>query len=188
MHTEFQIPARHYFQCPVYSETFNLHTTATRSAPSSSTSFLNLILFYFWLCWVLVSVLGLSLVVVSGVCSPVAVPRLLIAVVSLVAEYSLQSVGSVVVTHGLSCSVARGLFPDQGLSPCPLHRQADSQPLDHQGSPILLILWIKTRRHRGIGKFAPVHPAGWSGPGFWHSLVQSLFSTPLPLYPRKQVF
>ena len=27
------------------------------------------------------------------------------------------------------------IFPDQGLNPCPLHWQADSQTLDHQGSP-----------------------------------------------------
>ena len=42
--------------------------------------------------------------------------------------------GSVVVPHGLSCSVACGIFPDQGSNPCPLHWQADSQPLHHQGS------------------------------------------------------
>ena len=39
-----------------------------------------------------------------------------------------------VVPHGLSCSVACGIFPDQGSNPCPLHRQTDSQPLRHQGS------------------------------------------------------
>ena len=43
--------------------------------------------------------------------------------------------GSVVVAHGPSCSVALGIFPDQGSNPCPLHWQADSQPLRHQGSP-----------------------------------------------------
>ena len=43
--------------------------------------------------------------------------------------------GSVVVAHGPSCSVACGIFPDQGSNPCPLHWQADSQPLSHQGSP-----------------------------------------------------
>ena len=37
--------------------------------------------------------------------------------------------------HGLSCSAACGIFPDQGSNPCPLHWQADSQPLRHQGSP-----------------------------------------------------
>ena len=43
--------------------------------------------------------------------------------------------GSVIVAHGPSCSAACGIFLDQGPNPCPLHRQADSQPLRHQGSP-----------------------------------------------------
>ena len=43
--------------------------------------------------------------------------------------------GSVVVAHGPSCSAACGIFPDQGSNPWPLHWQADSQPLRHQGSP-----------------------------------------------------
>ena len=38
-------------------------------------------------------------------------------------------------THSLSCSVARGIIPDQGLNSCLLHWQADSLPLSHQGSP-----------------------------------------------------
>ena len=45
--------------------------------------------------------------------------------------------GSAIVAHGPSRSAARGIFPDQGLNPCPLHWQADSQPLRHQGSPFL---------------------------------------------------
>ena len=43
--------------------------------------------------------------------------------------------GSVVVAHGPSCSAVCGIFPDQGSNLCPLHWQADSQPLRHQGSP-----------------------------------------------------
>ena len=43
--------------------------------------------------------------------------------------------GSVVVAHGPSRSAACGIFPDQDSNPCPLHWQADSQPLRHQGSP-----------------------------------------------------
>ena len=43
--------------------------------------------------------------------------------------------GSVIVAHGPSCSAACGIFPDQGSNPRPLHWQADSQPLRHQGSP-----------------------------------------------------
>ena len=45
--------------------------------------------------------------------------------------------GSVVVVHRPSCSAACGIFPDQGSNPCPLHWQVDSQPLHHQGSPIV---------------------------------------------------
>ena len=61
--------------------------------------------------------------------------RLLILVASLVEEHGLYSAGSVVAAHRLSCSMARGNFLDQGSNLCPLHCQADSQPLDHQGSP-----------------------------------------------------
>ena len=50
--------------------------------------------------------------------------------------------GSVVVAHGPSCSVTCGIFPDQGSNPCPLHWQADSQPLRHQGSPKSFVLMI----------------------------------------------
>ena len=59
---------------------------------------------------------------------------------SLVVEHRLQmrrlSSCSVVVAHGPSRSAACGIFPDQGSNPCPLHWQADSQPLCHQGSPV----------------------------------------------------
>ncbi|XP_059961202.1 uncharacterized protein LOC132494205 [Mesoplodon densirostris] len=38
---------------------------------------------------------------------------------------------------GPARSVACGILPDRGTNPRPLHRQADSQPLRHQGSPDL---------------------------------------------------
>ena len=31
-------------------------------------------------------------------------------------------------------------FPDQGLNPRPLHCKPDSQPLDHQGSPLFFLI------------------------------------------------
>ena len=100
---------------------------------------------YLWLCWVFVAVRGLSLVAGSGLLF-VVVHGLLIAVASLVAEHGLQacglwqlwhtgsvvvarglqSAGSMVAAHGLSCSAACGIFPDQGSNPCPLHWQVDS--------------------------------------------------------------
>ena len=51
--------------------------------------------------------------------------------------------GSAAMAYGPSCSAACGIFPDQGTNPCSLHRQADSQPLCHQGSPMSLILKFK---------------------------------------------
>ena len=52
--------------------------------------------------------------------------------------------GSVIVAQGSSCSAACGIFPDQGSNPCPLHWQADSQPLRHQGSPWCFLIFIST--------------------------------------------
>ena len=46
----------------------------------------------------------------------------------------LGCVGFRAVAYGLSCIVQYGIFPDQGSNPCPLHWQADCQPLDHQES------------------------------------------------------
>ncbi|XP_073663532.1 LOW QUALITY PROTEIN: beta-1,4-galactosyltransferase 5-like [Tursiops truncatus] len=43
--------------------------------------------------------------------------------------------GSAAMAHGPSHSAACGIFPDWSTNPRPLHRQADSQPLRHQGSP-----------------------------------------------------
>ena len=51
--------------------------------------------------------------------------RLLTAVGFPVAEHGLQSTGSVLVVHELSCSLACGIFLDQGLNLCLLHWQAD---------------------------------------------------------------
>ena len=56
-------------------------------------------------------------------------------VASLVAEHKLQTRRLSNVAHGPSRFAACGIFPDQGSNPCPLHWQADSQPLRHQGSP-----------------------------------------------------
>ena len=54
---------------------------------------------------------------------------------SLVGSTGSRHTGSVIVAHGPSCSTACGILPDQGSNPCPLHWQADSQPLRHQGRP-----------------------------------------------------
>ena len=68
---------------------------------------------FFWLRWVFVAARGLSSCGERRLLF-LAACGLLIAVASLVAE------------HGLSCSAACGIFPAQGLNPCPLHWQVDS--------------------------------------------------------------
>ena len=54
----------------------------------------------------------------------------------------LQSTGSVAVAHGISCSTACGIFPDQRSNSCLLHWQADSLPLSHQGSPPYVLVKV----------------------------------------------
>ena len=88
-----------------------------------------------WLCWVFVSVRGLSLVVASGGHSSSRCAGLSLSRPLLLRSTGSRRASSVVVTHGPSCSAACGIFPDQGSNPRPLHWQADSQPLRHQGSP-----------------------------------------------------
>ena len=88
-----------------------------------------------WLCWVFVSVRGLSLVVANGGHSSSRCAGLSLSRPLLSWSTGSRRAGSAVVTHGPSCSAACGIFPDQGSNPCPLHWEADSQPLHHQGSP-----------------------------------------------------
>ena len=81
---------------------------------------------YFWLCWVFVSVQGLSPAVASGGHSSSRCAGL-----SLSRPLSLRSTGSrragsVVVAHGPSRSTACEILPDQGSNPCPPHWQSDS--------------------------------------------------------------
>ena len=93
------------------------------------------IYFYLWLCCVFVSVRGLSLVAASGGHSSSQCTGLSLSRPLLLRSTGSRRAGSVIVAHRPSCSAACGIFPDQGLNPCPLHWQADSQPLRHQGSP-----------------------------------------------------
>ena len=68
------------------------------------------------------------------------------AAASPVAEHALLCMrASVVLARGLGCRMACGIFPDQGSNPCPLHWQADSSPLDHQGSPMFFKGLLKKR-------------------------------------------
>ena len=90
---------------------------------------------YLWVCWVFVSVRGLSLVAASRGHSSSRCVGLSLSRPLLLRSTGSRCAGSVVVAHRPSCSAVCGIFPDQGSNPCPLHWQADSQPLRHQGSP-----------------------------------------------------
>ena len=126
---------------------------------------------------------GFSLAVASGVCSLVAGLGLLLAVAALIMEHQLWGVWASVLAasglrshgsqtlghsrnsgaHGLGCSAARGIFLDQGVNRVSWHRQADSLPLSHQGSPWTLFLQstgstvqpacsVHTARALGLGR------------------------------------
>ena len=96
---------------------------------------------FIWLCWVFVSVQGLPLVAASGGHSSLRCAGLSLSWSLLLQSTGFRRTGSVVVAHGPSCSAACGILPDQGSNPCPLHQQADSQPLCHQGSPSWVLMF-----------------------------------------------
>ena len=100
------------------------------------------IFIYLWLCWVFVSVRGLSLVAASGGHSSSRCAGLSLSWPLLLRSTGSRRAGSVIVAHGPSCSAACGIFPGQGSNPCPLHWQADSQPLRHQGSPGGMVFYV----------------------------------------------
>ena len=125
---------------------------------------------YFWLCWVFVSVQGLSPVAASGGHSSSRCAGLSLSRPLPLRSTGSRRAGSVVVAHGLSCSVAYGIFPDHGSNPCPLHWQADSSPLRHQGSPLPCILvdcWY-------MNSFAELWVPGWPGLILFMFLLEQL--------------
>ena len=88
---------------------------------------INIYLFiHFWLSLVLVPVSEVSVVAASRGYCLVAAGRPHSGDSFCCGAWALGHVISVVVVHGLSCSLACGIFPDQGANPCALHWQADS--------------------------------------------------------------
>ena len=119
----------------------SLHHPTSCCLSSSVLCFSFLFFFFLAVFWVF-SVRGLSLVAASGDHSSSRCAGLSLWRPLLLRSTGSRRAGSVVVAHGPSCSVACGIFPDQGSNPCPLHWQADSQPLHHQGSPPMLF-WVE---------------------------------------------
>ena len=106
--------------------------------------------------WVFVSMRRLSPVVASGGHSSSRCAGLSLSRPFLLRSTGSRRAGSVGVAHGPSCSAACGILPDQGTNPCPLHWQADSQPLRHQGSPLLFIFMRpRCQRDNGWWYFVP---------------------------------
>ena len=97
----------------------------------------NYLFIYFWLCWVFVSVRGLSLVAASGGHSSSRCAGLSLSRPLLLRSTGSRRSGSVIVAHGPSCSAACGIFPDQGSNPRLLHWHATSEAL----FPLLIILF-----------------------------------------------
>ena len=116
---------------------------------------------------------GLSLVAASGGHSSSRRAGLSLSRPLLLRSTGSRHAGSVVVARGPSRSTACGIFPDQGSNPCPLHWQADSQPLRHQGSPqffLMFPVWWQwhalSHLFDGLGKESTLgfwYHLGWSG-------------------------
>ena len=76
--------------------------------------------FVFWLCWLFLAALGLSLVVVSGgILSSSGVRASHCGGVSCCGACALGNGASGAVAHGLRCSWVGGIFPDKGSTRVP---------------------------------------------------------------------
>ena len=102
---------------------------------------------------------GLSLVGASGGHSSSRCTSLSLSQPLLLRSTGSRRAGSAVVAHRPSRSTACGIFPDQGSNPCPLHWQADSQPLHHQGSRrnrFLIYYFLVNKKY--IAHYTPFAP------------------------------
>ena len=118
-----------------------IHEEDSQDSASCPISGSNLFIFKFLFTYLVLVVLGLcccmafSLAVESGGHSLAEVSGLLFVVASLAVVHRLWGTqASAVVAHSLSCSMACGIFLDQGFNLCFLHWPLDSLPL---GSDLL---------------------------------------------------
>ena len=102
---------------------------------------------------------------------------------SRVVACGLQSTGSGVVAHGLSCCMACGIFQEQGWNLCLLHWQADPLPVSHwklkvKVTQMCLTLWDSMDcpwnspgHNIGVGSLSllqGIFPTQGSNPGLPH--------------------
>ena len=140
-----------YYSCLFFSVPPLLIIDYFSKSVSAHLIYIYFLIYLFWLCWVFISVRGLSPVAASGGHSSSRCAGLSLSRPLLLRSTGTRRAGSVVVAHGPSRSAACGIFPDQDSNPCPLHWRPDSQPLRHQGSPTkptfaqvemeLILLW-----------------------------------------------
>ena len=115
---------------------------STRPSPSPphphliSLSLLKVVFVYFWLCWIFVAA-GLSLVAASGELLSSWSPQAFRRGDFSCRAWALGAQAPGAVVPRLSCSAARGTFPDQGSDRWRWRWrwQAGSYPPDPQGSP-----------------------------------------------------
>ena len=107
----FSTPSPAFFVCRLFND--------GHSDWCEVISHCNLFFYFFnlWLCWFFVSVQGLSLVVASGGHSSSWCTGLSLSQPLLLHSTGSRRAGSAIVAHGPSCSVACGIFPDQGSNP-----------------------------------------------------------------------
>ena len=98
-----------------------LYLWLEKLSPKEMKVLFNYFFIYLWLCWVFVSVRGLSLVAANGGHSSSRCAGLSLSRPLLLRSTGSRHAGSVIVAHGPSCSAACGTFLDQGSNPHPLH-------------------------------------------------------------------
>ena len=85
---------------------------------------------------------------------------------SVVVASQLWSTDSIVVVLGLSCSMACGIFLDQGWNPGSPTLAGDSLPLSHQVSPgisaIMEFLSIREKLFSVVPIYLLPHDQGWN--------------------------
>ena len=113
--------------------------------PENCSLFLSFFLFIYLFIYLFMAVLGLRFCARAFSSRGEWGPLFIAVRPFLLRSTGSRRAGSVVVAHEPSCSAACGIFPDHGSNPCPLHWQADSQPLRHQGSPAASFLNYDTR-------------------------------------------
>ena len=129
--------------------------TSQRYVAMTVTILLKTVLFIYWLCWVFV---------VAQAFSSRGERRLLSSCSAQASQCGgfsccwaqsprgtgFGSHGSQVLEHRLNsrdtqlcCSMACGIFPDQGSSPGLPHLQVNSLPLNHQGNPVAILFKLQ---------------------------------------------